>query len=416
MQVIVMGAGVVGVTTAWYLAAAGHEVTVVERQNAPALETSFANGGQISVSHAEPWANPGALLKVIKWIGHEDSPLLWRLRADLAQWRWGLDFLRQCTPYRTRQNIQAIVRIGLFSRTHLRALRAQLGLDYDALQKGILHFYTNEREFDSAVQQAAVMQKFGCDRRPVTGAECMRIEPALTNTTVPIVGGTFTADDESGDARKFTEQLAMRCSAAGVRFRFDTEILALQTHAGQLASIRLSTGETLVADAYVLALGSYSPRMLNPLGVRLPVYPAKGYSATITLGENQEAPVTSLTDDGYKLVFSRLGKRLRVAGTAEFNGYDLSINPLRCRSLMKRATQVFPDIQEGPNVEYWTGLRPATPGNVPVIGPCSVEKLWINSGHGTLGWTLACGSAQLLADQLSGRQAGIDHRPYAPVF
>lgn len=416
MKVLVMGAGVVGVTSAWYLAAAGHDVTVVERQPAPAQETSFANGGQISVSHAEPWATPAALWKVLRWLGRESSPLLWRMRADPAQWRWGLDFLRQCTTQQARHNIAAIIRIGLFSRGSLRELRTGLGLEYDALQRGILHFYTDQREYASAVRQAAVMREYGCDRQVVSAAECVRIEPALGKSAIPLVGGTFTADDESGDARRFTEQLALHCQNRGVTFRYGAAIATLKVNAGEMDSVILDTGEIMSADAFVLALGSYSPLLFKPLGIRLPVYPAKGYSATIALQEGQSAPLTSLTDDGYKLVFSRLGNRLRVAGTAEFNGYDLSINAVRCRALMQRVTQLFPAIEAGPHVEYWTGLRPATPGNVPVIGPCSVKKLWINTGHGTLGWTLACGSARLLADQMSGHSDEVDPAPYLPVF
>ena len=416
MKVVVMGAGVVGVTSAWYLADAGHEVTVVDRQEAPAQETSFANGGQISVSHAEPWANPAVLMKVLRWIGRENSPLLWRLRADLDQWRWGLGFLQQCTAQQTRRNIESIVRIGLFSRVSLKALRAELGLEYDAVQRGILHFYTDPREYASAVRQAAVMREFGCDRQVISADECLRIEPALGQASVPLAGGTYTAADESGDARRFTEQLALRGRNRGVRFRYGTGITALNVRAGVLESIALNTGEILSADAFVLALGSYSPLLLKPLGLYLSVYPAKGYSATIAIQEGQVAPLTSLTDDGHKLVFSRLGQRLRVAGTAEFNGYNLTINAARCRSLMQRVTQLFPEFQDGPNVEYWTGLRPATPGNVPVIGPCSVKNLWINTGHGTLGWTLACGSGHLLAAQMSGRNPELDHRPYLPRF
>jgi D-amino-acid dehydrogenase len=413
MKIVVMGAGVVGVTSAWYLAADGHEVTVLDRQPAPAQETSFANGGQISVSHAEPWANPGAPLKILKWLGREDSPLLWRLRADLAQWHWGLDFLAQCTPARTRRNIQAIIQLGLYSRAQVQELRRALSLDYDVLERGILHYYTDPVEYTSALGQARVMREFGCDRTAKTATECLSIEPALRNSKIPVVGGTYTASDESGDARRFTEALAEQARARGVRFRFGAEIASLELVGGEVAAVRLASGERLQADAYILALGSYSPLLLRPHGVRLAVYPAKGYSATIPLRADQVAPVVSLTDDGHKLVFSRLGNRLRVAGTAEFAGYDTSVSMPRCNALMRRVEQVFPDIAGATNVDYWAGLRPATPGNVPFIGKSGLGGLWVNTGHGTLGWTLACGSGHLLADLLAGRKPAISPDYYA---
>ncbi len=330
MRVTVLGAGVVGVTSAWYLAADGHEVTVIERQPLPAQETSFANGGQISVSHAEPWANPQAPWKALKWLGREDAPLLWRLRADPAQWAWGLRFLRECTASRARANVGAIVRLGLASRAALQELRRELSLEYDQLERGILHFYTDSREFDHAVPQAALMREFGCERAPQTAAECLAIEPALAGSRVPVVGGTYTAGDESGDARKFTEALAQHAAARGVHFRFGESVAALQRGGGKLTGVRLASGECVAADLTVLALGSYSPLLLKPLGIRLPVYPAKGYSVTLALPEGTVAPTVSLTDDGHKIVISRFGQTLRVAGTAEFNGYDTSVNPVRC--------------------------------------------------------------------------------------
>jgi D-amino-acid dehydrogenase len=413
--VTVLGAGVVGVTSAWYLAADGHEVTVVERQPLPARETSFANGGQISVSHAEPWANPQAPLKALKWLGREDAPLLWRLRADPAQWAWGLRFLRECTAARARANVGAIVRLGLASRAALQSLRRELDLEYDHLQQGILHFYTDPREFRHALPQAALMREYGCDRVPKTAAECIAIEPALAHSKVAVVGGTYTAGDESGDARRFTEALAQRAVARGVRFRYGETVAALLRERGRLAGAQLASGEVLKSDMTVLALGSYSPLLLSPLGVSLPVYPAKGYSATLALPEGVLAPTVSLTDDGHKIVISRLGRFLRVAGTAEFNGYDTSLNRARCEALLRRTLEIFPALESVGQVDYWAGLRPATPGNVPLIGDMAtagLSGLWLNTGHGTLGWTLACGSARLLADLAAGRDTGLDAAPY----
>ena len=415
MRVTVLGAGVVGVTSAWYLAADGHEVTVIERQPQPAQETSFANGGQISVSHAEPWANPQAPLKALKWMGHEDAPLLWRLRADPAQWAWGLRFLRECTAARARANVGAIVRLGLASRSALQSLRRELALDYDHLERGILHFYTDPREFEHALPQAALMREFGCDRVPKTAAECLAIEPALSGSQVPVVGGTYTAGDESGDARRFTEALARHAKGRGVHFRYGEAVTALLRQGGRLTGVRLASGESLSADITVLALGSYSPLLLRPLGVRLAVYPAKGYSATLALPDGVAAPSVSLTDDGHKIVISRLGQSLRVAGTAEFNGYDTALNAARCAALLHRTCRIFPALAGVTTVDYWAGLRPATPGNVPLIGDMAgagLKGLWLNTGHGTLGWTLACGSGRLLADVISGHAPDVDPAPY----
>ena len=388
---------------------------MIERQPLSAQETSFANGGQISVSHAEPWANPRAPWIALKWLGREDAPLLWRLRADAAQWNWGLRFLRECTAARARANVGAIVRLGLASRAALQALRRELALEYDQLERGILHFYTDLREFEHAVPQAALMREFGCERVPQTAAECLAIEPALAGSRVPVVGGTYTAGDESGDARKFTEALARHAAARGVRFRHGESVKALQVEGGRLTGVRLASGECVSADITVLALGSYSPLLLKPLGVRLPVYPAKGYSVTLDLAEGVAAPTVSLTDDGHKIVFSRLGQTLRVAGTAEFNGYDTSVNPVRCAALRFRIGELFPALAGVKELDRWAGLRPATPGNVPLIGDMAgagLAGLWLNTGHGTLGWTLACGSGRLLADLVSGRDPDLDARPY----
>lgn len=415
MRVIVLGAGVIGVTSAWYLAADGHQVTVVDRQPAPARETSHANGGQISVSHAEPWANPAAPWKALRWLGREDAPLLWRLRADPAQWAWGLRFLRQCTAARARANIGAIVGLGLHSRASLQELRRELQLDYDQLERGILHFYTDAREFAAALPAAALMREFGCERVPKTAAECLAIEPALATSAAPVVGGTYTAGDESGDACRFSEQLAQRAAQRGVRFRFGTGIGALLRTGGRVTGVRLDSGETLEADVTVLALGSYSPLLLRPLGLRLPVYPAKGYSATLHLPDGVTAPSVSLTDDGCKLVMSRFGRRLRVAGTAEFCGHDTSLNPRRCAALRRRVVELFPALAGVGQIDYWAGLRPSTPGNVPLIDSLAgagLKGLWLNTGHGTLGWTLACGSARLLADRIAGRDPGLNPAPY----
>jgi len=405
MKVIVIGAGVVGTTTAWYLAAAGHEVTVVDRQPGAGQETSFANGGQISVSHAEPWANPAAPWKVLKAIGKEDAPLLFRLRLDPELFRWGLRFLGECTAKRTRANIRAIVNLASYSRDCLKQLRVDTDIQYDQLCRGILHFYTDEREFKTAAMAAELMRDFGLDRRPVDAAECVRIEPALSDVRSMMVGGHYTPSDESGDAHKFTRNLAELAKARGVRFELGMPIARLRGSAAAIDGVERYNGECLKADAYVVACGSFSNALLAPLGLALPIYPAKGYSATFTLDEDENfAPSVSLTDDEHKLVFSRLGNRLRVAGTAEMNGYGMGLNAVRCAAITERTRQIFPHLRTLGESAYWTGLRPTTPSNVPFIGRAKPSNLYLNTGHGTLGWTMSCGSGKALADMMSGRR------------
>lgn len=407
MKILVLGAGVIGTSSAWYLRAAGHEVTVVDRQPAAGLETSFANGGQISVSHAEPWANPHVLSRLLKWLGRRDAPLLWHWRADPQQLQWGLRFLRECLPGRVQANIAAILGLALDSRCRLQALREELALEYDQLQRGILHIYTDREELAAAMVAARLMARHGLDREMLDAAACVAIEPALAGAANLLVGGDYTASDESGDAHSFTQALAERARLAGVVFQYGTQVERIATGGGRVAAVVVN-GEcgpsVLTADAYVLALGSYSPLLLRPLGLNLPIYPAKGYSATLNLASADNAPSVSITDDERKLVFSRLGNRLRVAGTAEFNGYDTTLDPVRCQALIDRTRQLFPKLQSEGEPFFWCGLRPATPSNVPYIGRSRLPNLWLNAGHGTLGWTMACGSGAALADLIDGRR------------
>ena len=412
MRVLVLGGGVIGVTAAWYLAADGHEVTLVDRQPGAALEASFANGGQISASYAEPWANPEAPLKVLKWLGREDAPLLFRLRADWRQWRWGLQFLLECLPSRTRHNTIQCLNLSLYSRDALRELRAATGIEYDHLERGILQFYTDPKEFEHGVASAALMREYGCDRVVRTPDECVAIEPALAACRDRIAGGIFTASDETGDAQTFTVELAKLAAARGVAFRWNTTVEAIEAAGDTVTGVRVrgpeARQETLAADAYVVALGSYSPFLLAPIGVPCSVYPAKGYSITLDVGGHRGAPMVSLTDLAWKIVLTRLGNRLRVAGTAEFNGWNTAMNEGRCRALVERTFDLFPDVGERGSAEFWTGLRPATPSNVPLIGRTRHRNLWLDTGHGTLGWTMACGSGRALADLMAGRRAGVD--------
>ena len=409
MKIIVLGGGVVGVTGAWYLAQAGHEVTVVERRPDVGMETSFANGGQISASHAEPWAKPAVLPKLARWLGREDAPLLFRPRADRAQWAWGLRFLVECLPGRFERNCRSLAALAAYSRDCLRALRTQSGIRYDELTRGILHFATDEREFESMARHAEAMRALGADRQVKSAAECLQIEPALRYSEHAVSGGVYTPQDESGDAHRFTRELARLARACGVAFRFGDSVAALEKAGDRVAAVRLASGERLTGDAYVVALGSYSPLLVRPLGISLPVYPLKGYSVTLPLGpaELESAPSVSLSDEAHKIVISRLGERLRAAGTAELTGYDTSVNDVRCASIARRVRQLFPQLGALPAVENWSGLRPATPSNVPLIGRTRMRNLYLNTGHGTLGWTLACGSGRALADLLSGRKPDV---------
>ncbi|MDB5989959.1 MAG: binding domain protein [Herbaspirillum sp.] len=416
MKVIVLGAGIIGTSSAWFLNKQGHDVTVLERQPGAAQETSFANGGQISVSHAEPWSNPAAPLKILKWLGKEDAPLLYRFRPELLQWKWALSFLRECTAARNNENIRQIVAICEYSRLTLQALRAETEIPYDCLTKGILHFYTDEREFQSSLPAARLMTELGCERKSVDADEVVRIEPALASIRDKIVGGDFTPTDESGDVYKLTTGLAARAAAAGVDFRFNTTITRLITE-GAGASARITGVEiinaegrhqVLHADAFVVAMGSFSVQLLKPLGVNLLIYPGKGYSGTYKVLDPARAPTVSLTDDGYKLVVSRLGDRLRVAGTCELNGYTRELNTTRCEAITRRTRELFPDACDYDNPVYWAGLRPLTPSNVPYIGKTKYSNLFLNTGHGTLGWTMGAGSGRAIAEIVSGRQPEVN--------
>jgi D-amino-acid dehydrogenase len=416
MKVIVLGAGIVGTASAWFLNKAGHEVTVIDRQPAVAQETSFANGCQISVSHAEPWANPSAPLKILQWLGKEDAPLLYRFRPEWLQWRWGLEFLKQCTPSHTANNIRQIIAIAEYSRQILQSVREETQIEYDALTKGILHFYTDEKEFQHSLPSAQLMRELGCPRHTISTEEVIRLEPALQAMREKIVGGDYTANDESGDVHKFALGLASHASNAGVQFQFNTLITKLIKE-GTGSSARI-TGVEIIdehgnhqvqhADAFVIAMGSFSVTLAKQVGIDLLIYPGKGYSATYSVLHDKLAPSISLTDDGHKLVISRLGDRLRVAGTCELNGYARDLNPTRCAAITRRTQELFPDACDYEQPVYWSGLRPLTPSNVPYIGKTRYPNLFLNTGHGTLGWTMGCGSGKAIADIISGHRPELD--------
>jgi len=415
LKVIVLGAGVIGVSSAWYLAKLGHEVTVVDRQRAAGLETSFANGAQVSVSQSEPWAAPGAPLKVLKWLFKEDAPLLFRPQFDWHQMSWGLEFLVECLPSRYRFNIQQMVNLGLYSRQSLQALRHDTGIEYDHATRGILQFYTEDSDYAGAAEACALLSKYGIERRVVTPAEAVKIEPALTSLGSRLKGASYAESDESGDAFKFTQNLATLCENAGVTFLYETAIEAIRTDGDRIASVVVKRADSasfdaMTADAYVVCLGAHSTPMLRSIGMSIPVYPAKGYSATLSTEGFGGAPHVSLTDEAQKIVFTRIGERMRIAGTAELAGYSTELNMVRCEALIKRARFLFPDAADYDRPQYWTGLRPSTPSNRPLIGRSQFSNLYLNTGHGTLGWTEGPGSGRALADLISGRVPEVDYK------
>jgi D-amino-acid dehydrogenase len=416
MKVLVVGAGVIGVTSAWYLSRAGCEVAVIDRHPRPAGDASRANGGQISASHAEPWANPGAPLQILRWLGRADAPLRFRPTADPAQWLWGARFLFECLPYRTRANTRGILALALRSVDELKRLRADTGIEYEGLARGILSFYTDGRAFERAAAAAEELAALGCVRETKSAAQCVAIEPALADCAPRLAGGVYAPHDESGDARLFTERLAALCARRGVVFRYACEVERIVVEAGRVAGMAVRdaarASRVQTADAYVAAGGVQGLALLRAAGIRLPVYPVKGYSVTLPVGASAAAPTVSLTDEARKLVYSRLGARLRVAGTAELAGYDARVNRTRCDAIVARIRELFPRLEADAGgwqpPEYWAGLRPATPGNVPVIGGSRYPNLYLNTGHGTLGWTLACGSGRAIADIVAGRRPDID--------
>jgi D-amino-acid dehydrogenase len=427
MKVVVLGAGIIGISTAWHLLERGHEVTVVERQSDAALETSFANAAQISVSYCEPWANRDAPLKALKWMFRNDAPLLFRPKLDPHQWSWGLRFLAECNDTSFERNVQQLVALGAYSHLALKDVVRGTGIEYSRLERGIAHYYTDQKSFDLAGDAAQLMRRYGVDRQIVSRDELLKIEPAFKAFGERIVGGTYTASDESGDARIFTQSLAKRCLARGAGFLYGHDIEGLETVGGSIESVRVRSRQTsastaLKAGAVVVACGSYSAPLLRTVGVNLPIYPGKGYSASFKLLKPELAPYVSTIDDEVKCAMSRLGGEnepfLRVAGTIEVGGYDLSLDtPLaraRCRMLAERIEQVLPGVcdtrtaEEGGEPNFWTGLRPATPTNIPFIGKTTVGKLWVNAGHGTLGWTHGAGSGKAMAELISGEAPAMD--------
>jgi D-amino-acid dehydrogenase len=407
VKVLILGSGVIGVTSAYYLAKAGHEVTVVDRQPKPALETSFANAGEVSPGYSSPWAGPGVPVKAIKWLLMKHGPLVIRPKLDPVMWLWLLKMLRNCTSERYAVNKRRMIPIAEYSRDSLRALRGEIGIHYDERERGTLQLFRYATQLDHTADDIAVLKQYGVPFEVLDRAGCVAAEPALSGVADKIAGGLRLPQDETGDCHMFTQALALEAEKLGVRFAFNVGIDGLIADAARISGVATSTG-VLQADAYVLALGSWSPRLLRPLGISLPVYPVKGYSITVPISDPEGAPASTVMDESYKVAITRLGDRIRVGGTAEISGYSTKLYPARRATLDHSLTDLFPRGGDIEKATFWSGLRPMTPDGPPVIGPTRYSNLHLNTGHGTLGWTMACGSGRVLADMLSGRKPDID--------
>lgn len=407
MRVVVLGAGVSGVTLAYMLAKQGHTVEVIERQPEPAAECSFANGAQLSYSHAEPWANPGALKKAIQWLYQEDKPLVFRFRADWQMWRWVIHFLRNCTGPRARINTERTLRLGLYSRQMMHELVDESKIQFDYGQKGILHIFTKPWELPHAKEQAEFQVKLGAPYEYCTPQQCLEKEPALSHIVPRICGGIYYAADEYGDIHAFTQQLARKAKELGALFHFNHYVRRILIEKNSIKEIQTDK-DSFRADVYVMALGAESGTLLRSVGIDVPIYPMKGYSISVPIMQSDKAPSMSVTAQVEKVVFTRIGKILRVAGTAEFAGYDYNISPRRI-ALLKQVTQeTFPECGDIEGASEWACLRPQSPDAAGIIGGTRYSNLFLNTGHGTLGWTMAAGSARAVADLIAGKKPSID--------
>jgi len=406
MCVLVMGSGVIGTTSAYYLARAGFEVVVVDRQPAVAMETSFANAGQVSPGYASPWAAPGVPLKAMKWLMQRHAPLAIKLTGDIQQYVWMAQMLRNCTAARYAVNKERMVRLSEYSRDCLDELRAETGIDYEGRQCGTTQLFRTQAQLDNAAKDIAVLDASGVPYELLDRVGIARAEPALAKVSDKLSGALRLPNDQTGDCQMFTTKLADMARELGVEFRFNQDIQRLQFAGDRLEGVWID-GQLEKADRYVLALGSYSPQMLKPLGIRAPVYPLKGYSLTVPISDPAMAPVSTVLDETYKVAITRFDQRIRVGGMAEIAGHDLSLNPRRRETLEMVVGDLFPQGGDPTTAELWTGLRPATPDGTPIIGGTRYRNLYLNTGHGTLGWTMACGSGRLLADMLAKKRTQI---------
>ncbi|WP_457103616.1 D-amino acid dehydrogenase [Mesorhizobium sp. URHB0026] len=412
MKIMVLGGGVIGVTTAYYLTEAGHEVTVIDRQKGPGLETSFANAGEISPGYASPWAGPGIPLKAIKWLLMKHGPLVVRPAFDPHMWTWLVKMLRNCTAERYAINKSRMVPLAEYSRDTLKALREATGIAYDERTQGTLQLFRTQKQLDGTSGDVEVLKKYGVPYEVLDPDGCIAAEPALAGVREKFVGGLRLPHDETGDCKMFTDRLAELCVARGVKFEYDTTIWRVIRSRNRVNSMSTSKG-WLTADAYVMALGSYSADFMRRMKRPIPVYPVKGYSITVPIKDAPAAPVSTVMDETYKVAITRLGDRIRVGGTAEISGFDLRLHESRRRTLEHSVGDLFPGAGAMREATFWCGLRPMTPDGPPLIGRTELSNLYLNTGHGTLGWTMACGSAKVLSDIISNRVPDIDVRALA---
>ena len=415
MKTIVLGAGVVGTATAYFLAKDGHEVEVVERQQGAALETSFGNGGVLHASEVEPWAQPGMPMKILKWLGQEDAPLLVRYGAIPNVWRWGLKFIANCTPERLRQNSLANLRIALHSIAITRQVRAEVGIDYDLRTNGLLKVYTDQASLEGGVRSAKRFSQLGLAFKALNPRECVTLEPSLLPTLASLAGGIYFPTDETGDCHKFTTGLAKAAAALGVKFHYGTSIIRLEASGGRIVKVHTSSGE-MRADGFVAALGSYTPRVLRGVGVKVPIYPVKGVTITVPGAPWADRPKMPIVDEGRIFGLVPLGDRLRVSGSAEVADFDTTPSRQRCQAIVNNVIGVFPDFAkcyDPATAEFWAGVRPVTPSGTPILSRSRLPNLFIAAGHGHLGWTMGCGSGHVMADLVSGRTPAIDMSGFA---
>lgn len=407
MKICILGAGVIGVTSAYYLAQAGHEVVVIDRQPAPARETSFANAGEVSPGYSSPWAAPGIPMKAIKWLFMEHAPLIIRPMADMTTWRWLLSMLSNCTSARYAVNKGRMVRLAEYSRSCLMELRDATGITYDHRTRGTLEVFRTKEQLDSIGKDIDVLRADGVPFEVLDTEGCIAAEPGLAGSRNKIAGGLRLPNDETGDCFKFTSALYEKAKALGARFSFETTVLSLVRENNRIRAVRTSDGD-VEADIFVAAMASYTPELVKPLGLALPVYPVKGYSITVPIQDEARAPVSTVMDEAHKVAITRLGDRIRVGGMAEIAGFSHDLPEARRATLVHSVEDLFGGAGNQSEATFWSGLRPMTPDGTPVVGPTSVPNLYLNTGHGTLGWTMACGSSRVLADLISGTRPEIE--------
>ncbi|MDH2431600.1 D-amino acid dehydrogenase [Pokkaliibacter sp. MBI-7] len=407
MKVLVLGSGVIGVTHAYYLAKAGHSVTVVDRQPGPALETSYANAGQISPGYSAPWAAPGIPVKAMKWLAQRHAPLKLHPQMDTTMWKWMMQMLSNCTESAYAVNKERMMRLAEYSRDCFIQLRKDTGIQYNDRQQGTLQLFRTDKQVKASQSDIAVLERCNVPYEVLSMDQCIAIEPALERVREKFISGLRLPGDETGDCFEFTSKLVEISKQMGVEYLFDTTVNKLLSRGGNIIGVDTSAGE-LTADIYVVAMGSYTPFLVNPLGLELPIYPVKGYSLTVPITNADAAPVSTVMDETYKVAITRFEDRIRVAGTAELSGYNLKLREPRRETIAMVVRDVFPDGGDVDKAEFWTGLRPMTPDGTPLVGKTQISNLYLNSGHGTLGWTMSCGSGKLLADVISGKQPDID--------